>query len=568
MGPSGAGKSTLLNILAGYRTKNAGGGVLVNGIPRDCRQFRKMSRYIMQEDIHQTHVTVREAMMLAAHLKLGYSFSPTQKQEIINEILDVLRLDRSLDTITSRLSGGEKKRLSIALELINNPPVLFLDEPTTGLDDVSCSQCVSLLKRLSTEDRTVVCSVHTPSAKTLAQFDVAYILAEGQCVYQGATADLVPYLASLGINCPTHYNPADFMIEVSSGEYGDHIERMVQAIDNGRCQRWNQMKHPFILFEGELEFGEIKQMPDYGTSQWNQFLLLFSRMMIQAWRDISHIGTKISTITLISLLIGGLFYQMGNDGSKTIFIFGYCYISVIAFVYVSMLPALIWFPQEVELLKREYFNRWYHFNSYYSALVLSRLPIQIILTFVYIIITYTMTNQPMEWNRVAMFMVVSLLTVLVSECFGLIISSQLNITNAMFLGPTLSVPLMLLAVYSLGTRSEDIPIHMRVAMYTSYFRFGLEGLVASVYGGDRPWLDCPDTEMICELRSPKALLRRVGMENINIWLDILALCGNYLLFQLFCYASLKFRLYRNKNLGAIGVLGRYIKSHFNSMNAR
>ena len=108
-------------------------------------------------------------------------------------------MEKTKDTLGNRLSGGELKRLSIALELLNNPPVLFLDEPTTGLDDMSSSQCVELLRRIAHGGRTVICSIHTPSAKIFAMFDHVYIMANAQCVYQGKGDYIVPYLDSLGL---------------------------------------------------------------------------------------------------------------------------------------------------------------------------------------------------------------------------------------------------------------------------------------------------------------------------------------------------------------------------------
>lgn len=100
-------------------------------------------------------------MKFAADLKLGFEdLTDDQKVEVVDEIIHLLRLTKTMDTDCSLLSGGEKKRLSIAQELLNNPPVLFLDEPTTGLDDLSSSQCMALLRKLAHGGRTVICSIH------------------------------------------------------------------------------------------------------------------------------------------------------------------------------------------------------------------------------------------------------------------------------------------------------------------------------------------------------------------------------------------------------------------------
>lgn len=234
MGPSGAGKSTLLNILSGYKTSNIEGSVTMNGHERNISTFRKLSAYIMQDNQLHGNLTVQEAMTVATNLKLSKKFTKPEKMSMIDDILLTLSLSEHRNTLTRNLSGGQKKRLSIALELVSNPPIMFFDEPTSGLDSSTCFQCINLLKMLAEGGRTIICTIHQPSARLFEMFDQLYTLADGQCVYQGSTKQLVPFLTTLSLECPSYHNPASYIIEVACGEHGDHTRRLVDAIDNGK----------------------------------------------------------------------------------------------------------------------------------------------------------------------------------------------------------------------------------------------------------------------------------------------------------------------------------------------
>ncbi|KAG4076239.1 hypothetical protein HA402_014788 [Bradysia odoriphaga] len=428
LGASGAGKSTLLNILAGFKTSKTCANILINGKLRCIKTFRKMSRYIMQKDLHQPYLTVHEAMMVSADLKLGSHLTKLQKSEVIEQILDLLRLTTASQTMCHVLSGGEMKRLSIALELVDNPPVIFLDEPTTGLDDLSSSQCISLLRRIALGGRTIVCSIHTPSAKILEMFDLVYAMAGGKCVYQGSPSQIIPYLQTTGLICPITYNPADFIVEVSCGDSGiDCIDRMVIAADNGKCNSWSlPPANHNVLDEQFPEDIDPKRLKCRSTN-WEQFKVLHNRRWKQMWRDSKHIKLQISITLCVAVLVGCLFKGCGNDASKAIFNIKFHFTILMFCTFTPIMPVLLRFPGEIDLLKREHFNRWFKLAPYYWSLLLGTAPIQLVLPLMYVSITYSMSDQPMELMRICRFFSVTIMLAFISESMGLLIASWVKL---------------------------------------------------------------------------------------------------------------------------------------------
>ncbi|KAH8323296.1 hypothetical protein KR067_004801, partial [Drosophila pandora] len=581
MGPSGAGKTTLLNLLAGFGAVGDSGEILVNGSPRDMRVFRKMSRYIMQQtDVLDPQFSVHEMMLLSAHLKLGNELDLKQKLEVIDEILEMLRLKGSEHTMTPKLSGGERKRLCIALELVNNPPVIFLDEPTTGLDDLSSSQCIALLKSLAAGGRTVICSIHTPSAKIFEMLDTVYVLAEGECIYQGGGASIVPYMEHLGLSCPITYNPADFIIEVACREYGDsYHDPMVKAVLNGKVTRWTPPLEDgkttptkTDTTSGASSFYEMEQFDlelspkllRAKCSWWMQYKLLLVRMLLQMWRDKSYIKLKFYMNIVLALLVGSLYFGMGTSASKALFNFGFMFTIVIAYLYLPMMPVLLYFPSEINLLKREYNNQWYRLSSYYAAMVSSKLPSMFVLAVIYLSIVYLMSSQPLEWFRFVMLFSIAFVTALTSDSFGLLISSRLSLVNAMFMGPVLAVPLILLSIYGIGYgRGSYISPLMRFLMHLSYLRHGMEGLVAALYDYGRGDTICEDTEIFCSFKKSKVLLAFLGFEQMHYAWSLCCLLGFYVLFTVAAYLMIRQRLKRSAPNPIVAYALELLTKHFN-----
>ncbi|KAG8228308.1 hypothetical protein J437_LFUL007026 [Ladona fulva] len=312
---------------------------------------------------------------------------------------------------------------------------------------------------------------------------------------------------------------------------------------------------------------------EFATSGWTQFVILLNRMLLQSWRDSNYLLLRLSMHVALGILIGGLFYDVGDDGAKTIVNFGFCFTCIIFFLYIPMMPVLLQFPEEVKLLKREHFNRWYGLNAYFFALTIARLPSQLFLGVLYIVIVYLLSGQPLEISRSTQFLVICLLISVVSESLGLAISSILNIVNGMFVGPTLSVPLMLLAAYGIGmTGTSHVPLPIRLMMRFSYLRYGLEGIVAAVYGGDPPraLLPCRPPADYCHLREANSIMRTLGMEGVNFWIAMVSLIISFVFFRLVSYSLLRWRLCgmgrafsgARSPLATLNLVGRFVKARF------
>lgn len=162
-------------------------------------------------------------------------------RNLVNSIIQKLGLESCKHVRAENCSGGQQKRLSIALELIHSPTILILDEPTSGLDSVSCHQCVKLLRDLahnSEQPMAIAASIHQPTARILQNFDRIYVIAvNGQCIYDGPTDQLVAYLSRFNLTCPTYHNPADFVVEIASTDYGTEVTKQLVQMQRIRHQQ-------------------------------------------------------------------------------------------------------------------------------------------------------------------------------------------------------------------------------------------------------------------------------------------------------------------------------------------
>ncbi|XP_054735493.1 ATP-binding cassette sub-family G member 1 [Anastrepha obliqua] len=590
MGPSGAGKSSLLNALSGFRTSDVSGHIKIE---------RKGSCYITQDDNHQTLLTVEELMALSCNLKLPHS---NRKTELITEILENLHLNHRRNIYAEKLSGGERKRLSIALELVANPKIFFLDEPTSGLDDVTAAQCIRLLSELAKQGLTIVCTIHQPSATIFNYFDSVFVLASGKCVYQGPPVAVIPFLRHINVECPKYYSPSDYIIELCDADDGKIIPLLSELTDNGKWiyapQQQHQQQQPLQMqqqlnetngtsvvsfprqrskdfhqavktffveepkrsrlqhllwagtnfstdgtliggvtafYEHLKNFTKLLDPERENTSGFHQFCVLLKMMLVRTMRSRVILLIQFLHHVLTALFFGLIFLNLGNQGSRMFDHLKFCIGVVIIIAYTQVMVPILSYPMEIKIVRKETFNRWYKLTPYYMALSISRLPLQIFLNMIMLTIIYWMTGLPAQWWRFGLFSCVGLMTSLIGEGMGLAIGMTFSITNGSAVGPLTLAPLLGLAVYGFDF-APQIPYAMNLLMKFSYIRVAVLALILSVFGFDRPNLECSD--IYCHFADPRVLLKFLDIEHLSMCYLFSLLTILMLFYRVLMYLSL------------------------------
>jgi len=219
MGQSGAGKSTLMNVILG-RLRETGGQIYINGRPDRLTQYSRIIGFVPQEDVMIRTLTVYDTLRHSAFTRLPSSWTKSQRNELINRTIDLLDLHSVRNTKIGEdggkgLSAGMRKRVNIGIELCSAPGVLFLDEPTTGLDSTASQDIVSLLQRVASTGLTVIAVLHQPRFEIFKLCTNVLLLGcGGWQAFMGSTSTVLDYFQSIGYVCPTDTNPADFFLDV------------------------------------------------------------------------------------------------------------------------------------------------------------------------------------------------------------------------------------------------------------------------------------------------------------------------------------------------------------------
>ncbi|XP_022214908.1 ATP-binding cassette sub-family G member 1 [Drosophila obscura] len=561
MGPSGAGKSSLMNILTGLTKSGVSGKIEIG-------KARKLCGYIMQDDHFFPYFTVEETMLMAATLKISNKcVSLKEKRTLIDYLLNSLKLTKTRQTKCSNLSGGQKKRLSIALELIDNPAVLFLDEPTTGLDSSSSFDTIQLLRGLANEGRTIVCTIHQPSTNIYNLFNLIYVLSAGRCTYQGTPQNTVMFLSSCGLECPPYHNPADFLLECVNGDYDDHTEALAESAKDTRWRydqqlmqgesaeppseaqlaKFNESQSPGHAQVQKVEIQSLDSSKEltrhtYPPAEWMRLWLLIGRCHLQFFRDWTLTYLKLGVHIICAVLIGLFFGDSGSNATKQISNVGMIMIHCVYLWYTTIMPGILRYPSEIEIIKKETFNNWYKLRTYYLATIITSTPVHIIFSTVYITIAYLMTEQPVEMDRFVKYLLSAVVITICADGLGVFLGTVLNPVNGTFVGAVSTCFMLMFSGFLILL--NHIPAAMRIVASISPLRYALENMVISLYGNHREQLICPPTEFYCHFKNAVTVLRQFGMEQGDFGYNIMMILGQITLFKVLAYFTLKHKIKR------------------------
>lgn len=247
LGPSGSGKTSLLNVLAARtQYQPTTGTVLFGGRPRVARTKRHIG-YIMQDDVFFSKLTVRETLEFTANIRLSSEIGKAEKKRRVDEVIQRLLLTKCQHTrigdqqFDKGISGGERKRVNIANELLHDPHLLLADECTSGLDSSSAYTVINLLKELCREGRTIICTIHQPSSRMFSMFNKILLLAAGRTAYYGPPSKVVQYFEAMDFPFPTSaFNPADYMLELVIDDRTSDTDPDMPSVQQRILEAWAQ----------------------------------------------------------------------------------------------------------------------------------------------------------------------------------------------------------------------------------------------------------------------------------------------------------------------------------------
>eukprot|EP00466_Bigelowiella_natans_P015027 jgi/Bigna1/85120/estExt_fgenesh1_pg.C_20227 len=424
MGPSGSGKTTLMDFVASRidpspAERILSGDVLLNHTAvRDPNTFANFGAYVPQEEALVGTLTASETLRFAARLTVGGNLR-TRIDDIVEETINEMGLRVCADTVVGTvfrkgLSGGQKRRLSVAVELIRSPSLLVLDEPTSGLDSASAFALIDHLKGLGKNGHTIILSIHQPSSEIWGLFDKVGFMSAGQSVYFGPAGEkCLNYFKSIGKACPSYSNPADFIISLINADFPGRTRDDVKVLIEAYAQ-----------YEAKKETDRRTAQPERKTDEpyehkhlqrpgfCERLTTLVHRDFLELIRDPGIIGVRLAMYSMLALMVGLMYLNLGNKkdfesvNSRISVLF---YIAAfMVFMSVAVLP---FFIIQRDVFLKERLNRAYNVPEYAISKFLTSLPGVFLLA----LLTTTLVVLQAKLNGFAIYLLTLFVSLLIAE---------------------------------------------------------------------------------------------------------------------------------------------------------
>lgn len=403
MGPSGAGKTTILNLLSGrlpmgtYVSESGDekpcltGDVLVDKQPAALDAFKRLGTVTPQDDVLNDVLTVQQTLAYTAEMRLPQEWQYAQKMARVDAVIRELGLEHNRhnvvgSTLKVGISGGQKKRLSIAMDLLAELPIMLVDEPTTGLDAAMALDVVECLVSLATnQHRTIICTVHQPPWSTVLKFDQLVVLAKGQLVYESPPHGLPRFLSNAGVPVPENENPADHLMDVLVNQREEFMKFVSRAYEEKKVAMGGavDVARPLEPFR-ESDGG------GYAVSEFMQYWTLTRRFSYVFIIDPDQLP-EVFLPGAYTCFVNGLAFR--NFGINT-YTGGAILYNLIAHSMTCSNGVSLNIPNERDLVLREFQNGTYSVRAYWYARVTVIFWVAVAMGIPWITIWYSLVGFP------------------------------------------------------------------------------------------------------------------------------------------------------------------------------
>ncbi|KAK8593335.1 hypothetical protein V6N13_043071 [Hibiscus sabdariffa] len=413
LGASGSGKSTLIDALANRIAKGSlKGNVTLNGEALESRMLKVISAYVMQDDLLYPMLTVEETLMFAAEFRLPRTLSKSKKKMRVQALIDQLGLRNAAKTVIGDeghrgVSGGERRRVSIGIDIIHDPIILFLDEPTSGLDSTSAFMVIKVLQRIAQSGSIVIMSVHQPSYRILGLLDRLIFLSRGQTVYSGSPMNLPLYFSEFGYPIPENENKTEFALDLirelegspggtkSLVEFNKSWQSMKHVRDSEPDNPGLSLKEAISasISRGKLvpgatnDVNSTSMVPRFANPFWKEMVVLANRSILNSRRMPELFGIRLGAVLVTGFILATVFWQLDNSPKGVQERLGF-FAFAMSTTFYTCADALPVFLQERYIFMRETAYNAYRRLSYVISNALVTLPGLIFLSLAFACTTF------------------------------------------------------------------------------------------------------------------------------------------------------------------------------------